>query len=68
MPFESPLNDAARNNPLPVISRNSTSAWNLATTQVAFPAQMCLAQDIDVVHTFTPDRSDQPFDKTILPG
>ena len=24
---------------------------------------MCLAQDNDVVHTFTPDRSDQPFDK-----
>src|SRR3979490_135281 len=31
------------------------------------PAQVCLAQDNDVVHTFTPDRSDQPFDKPILP-
>src|SRR4030088_2742225 len=31
-------------------------------------AQMCLAQDNDVVHTFTPDRSDQPFGKAILPG
>src|SRR6476620_5820838 len=31
------------------------------------PAQMCLAQDNDVVHTFTPDGSDQPFDKAILP-
>src|SRR5713226_3520822 len=31
------------------------------------PAQMRLAQDNDVVHTFTPDRSDQPFDKPILP-
>src|SRR5258708_30564590 len=30
-------------------------------------AQMRLAQDNDVVHTFTPDRSDQPFDKAILP-
>src|SRR5258708_841588 len=30
-------------------------------------AQMHLAQDNDVVHTFTPDRSDQPFDKAILP-
>jgi len=30
-------------------------------------AQMCLAQDDDVVHTLTPDRSDQPFDKAILP-
>jgi hypothetical protein len=28
---------------------------------------MCLAQDNDVVHTFTPDRSDQPSDKAILP-
>ena len=27
---------------------------------------MCLAQDNDVVHTFTPDRSDQPFSKTIV--
>ena len=25
------------------------------------PTQMHLAQDNDVVHTFTPDRSDQPF-------
>src|SRR5260370_20208863 len=32
------------------------------------PTQMHLAQDNDVVHTFTPDRSDQPFDKAILPG
>src|ERR1700684_988645 len=32
------------------------------------PAQMHLAQDNDVVHTLTPDRSDQPFSKAILPG
>src|SRR5258708_20434237 len=32
------------------------------------PAQMRLAQDNDVVHTFTPDRSDQPFGKAVLPG
>src|SRR5260221_1273301 len=31
------------------------------------PTQMNLAQDNDVVHTFTPDRSDQPFGKAILP-
>ena len=31
------------------------------------PTQMHLAQDNDVVHTFTPDRSDHPFDKAILP-
>src|SRR4030081_1383922 len=30
-------------------------------------AQMHLAQDNDVVHTFTPDRSDQPLGKAILP-
>src|SRR6266850_1303535 len=30
-------------------------------------AQTRLAQDNDVVHTFTPDRSDQPFGKAILP-
>jgi hypothetical protein len=28
---------------------------------------MHLAQDNDVVHTFTPDRSDQPFGQAILP-
>jgi hypothetical protein len=32
------------------------------------PTQMHLAQDNDVVHTLTPDRSDQPLGKTILPG
>src|SRR6202163_4503564 len=32
------------------------------------PTQMHLAQDNDVVHTLTPDRSDQPFGKAILPG
>jgi hypothetical protein len=29
---------------------------------------MRLAQDNDVVRTLTPDRSDQPLGKTILPG
>ncbi len=28
---------------------------------------MRFAQDNDPVHTFTPDRSDQPFGKSILP-
>src|SRR6267154_900108 len=31
------------------------------------PTQMHLAQDNDVVHTLTADRSDQPFGKAILP-
>jgi len=29
---------------------------------------MRLAQDNDVVHTLTSDRSDQPFDNAVLPG
>src|ERR1700694_5056611 len=32
------------------------------------PVQMRLAQDNDVVQTLTPDRSDQPFGKAVLPG
>src|ERR1035441_6398512 len=32
------------------------------------PTQMHLAQDNDVVHTLTPDRSDQPLGKAVLPG
>ena len=32
------------------------------------PTQMHLAQDNDVVHALTPDRSDQPFGKAVLPG
>jgi hypothetical protein len=32
------------------------------------PTQMHLAQDNDVVRTFTPDRADQPFGKTVLLG
>ena len=35
----------------------------VASVRLQNPAQMCLAQDNDVVHTFTPDRADQPFDK-----
>src|SRR5229473_5970001 len=31
------------------------------------PTQMHLAQDNDVVHTLTPDRTDQPFSISILP-
>lgn len=32
------------------------------------PAQMRLSQDNDVVHTFTPDQSNQPFGITVLSG
>jgi hypothetical protein len=40
----------------------------VASVRFQNPAQMFFAQDNDVVHTFTPDRSDQSFDKAILPG
>src|SRR6202795_1795508 len=40
----------------------------IISTEFQNSAQMRLAQDNDVVHTFTPDRSDQPFHKAILPG
>jgi hypothetical protein len=33
-----------------------------------FICETALAQDNDVVHKFTLDRSDQPFDNAILPG
>src|SRR5438105_15924055 len=39
----------------------------VACVRLQYLAQMHLAQDNDVVHTFTPDRSDQPFGKAILP-
>src|ERR1700730_1415845 len=38
----------------------------IASIESQDSAQMHLAQDNDVVHTFTPDRSDQPFGKDIL--
>ena len=31
-------------------------------------AQMGLAQDQDMVQAFSPDRADEPFDVSILPG
>src|SRR6202051_3797247 len=39
----------------------------IASIESQDSAQMHLAQHNDVVHTFTPDRSDQPFGKAILP-
>src|SRR5258707_2230198 len=39
----------------------------IASIESQDSAQMHLAEDNDVVHTFTPDRSDQPFGKAILP-
>src|ERR1700738_3478983 len=39
----------------------------VASVRFQNPAQTCLAQDNDVLHTFSPDRSDQPFGKAVLP-
>src|SRR6266852_7651254 len=43
---------------------------SVVVTGVSFQnaTQMRLAQDNNVVHTLTPDRSDQPLGETILPG
>ena len=46
--------------------RCSSDAIVIVGIGVQDPAQMRLALDNDVVHTFTPDRSDQPFDEAIL--
>src|SRR5882762_2402311 len=40
----------------------------IATIGSQNSAQMRLAQDDEMVNTLTPDRSDQPFGKAILPG
>ena len=38
----------------------------VACVRFQYLAQMNLDEDNDVVHTFTPDRSDQPFGKALL--
>src|SRR6202051_1944590 len=40
----------------------------VASVRFQNPAQMCLAEDNDVVQALAPDRSDQPFGKAVLPG
>jgi len=40
----------------------------VASAKFQNSAQMGLAQNNDVVHTFTPDRSDQPFDSPFCHG
>jgi hypothetical protein len=32
------------------------------------PAKMRFAQDHDMIQTFSPDRPDEPFDVSVLPG
>src|ERR1700726_546255 len=40
----------------------------VASVRFQNSAQMCLAQNNDVIQTLAPDRSDQPFGKAVLPG
>src|ERR1700674_3781751 len=53
-----------------ILVQGSMRSDAIITVGVGFqdPTQMHLAQDNDVVHTLTPDRSDQPFGKAVLPG
>jgi hypothetical protein len=46
------------------------SSYAVVVMSVRFqnPAEMCLAQNDEVIQTLTPDRSDQPFGKAILPA
>jgi hypothetical protein len=52
-----------------ILVKGSMSPDAVVVMSVRFqnPAEMCLAQNDDVIQTLTPDRSDQPFGKTILP-
>jgi hypothetical protein len=56
-----------RNRRIFVKGSMSPDAVVVASVRFQNSAQMCLAQDNDVVQTLPPDRSDQPFSKAILP-
>ena len=56
----------ARNRRILVQGSMRSDAIVIVGIGVQDPAQLRLAQDNDVVHT--PDRSDQPFGKAVLPG
>jgi hypothetical protein len=45
-----------------------TDAIAIGGVRFQYSAQMCLAQDDDVVQTLAPDRSDQPFGKPFCQG
>src|SRR6202021_2507167 len=57
----------ARNRRILVQGSMCSDAFVIAGVGFQDPTQMHLTQDNDVVHTLTPDRSDQPFGKAILP-
>ena len=65
--YTDPLNPA-RNGRILIQSQVRPRLILVESVRFQNPAQMRLAQDNDVVRTFTPDRSDQLFDKAILPG
>ena len=52
-----------------ILVKGSMSPDAVVVMSVRFqnPAEMRLAQNDDVIQTLTPDRSDQPFGKAILP-
>src|ERR1700693_419743 len=62
-----PLN-RARNRRILVQGSMRSDAIVIVGVGFQDPTQMHLAQDNDVVQTLTPDRSDQPFGKAVLPG
>jgi hypothetical protein len=45
----------------------SSDAVVIMSVRFQNPAEMRLTQNDDVIQTLTPDRSDQPFGKAILP-
>ena len=58
----------ARNRSILVQGSMCSDAIVVAGVRFQNSAQMRLAEDNDVVHTFALDRSNQPFRKPILPG
>src|SRR5258708_19958396 len=57
----------ARNRRILVQGSMRSDVVVIACVRLQNLTQMHLVQDDDVVHTLTPDRSDQPFGKAVLP-
>jgi hypothetical protein len=57
----------ARNGRIPIQNQVRPRPIIVASIEFQDLAQMCLAQNNDVVHTIAPDRTDQVLDKAILP-
>jgi hypothetical protein len=56
-----------RNRRIVVQGSMRSNAIVVVSVRFQNAAHMCLAQNNDVIQTFAPDRSDQPFGKAILP-